>query len=106
MLAGVVMVFLAVVQIGITGMTHVLLTGAAADAARGTAVTGDVHLGQMRIEPIAALPFIRLTERVIRQTWIDGLPVAEVRISSRVPGLLPWGVREVTVVRHSIMEQW
>lgn len=104
MLAGIVMVFLAVLQVGITGMTHVLLVGAAADAARGVAVTRDATVGQARIEPLAALPFMNLSERSIGQTWIDGLPLTEVRVTARVIALLPWGGREVSVVRHSLME--
>lgn len=101
-LAGVLVLFLALVQVAMAGVTHLLLSGAAVDAARVAAVTRDAEQGQSRLDSVAGL--VSLEHRHVFETHIEGVAVSEVQVVARVPMLLPWGPREIRVTRHSIIE--
>jgi hypothetical protein len=104
-LSAIVVTFLAILQIGIAGMAHTMLAGAAADAARGVAISRDLEVGQARVDRIAQLPFLTVEDVSIRERWLDGLLMIEVSLSAHIPALIPWGGRSVQITRHSLVEQ-
>jgi hypothetical protein len=101
-LAGLMVLFLAVLQLLLIGSARVYLTGIATDAARGAAVQ-DASVARQRLAD--RVPFLTVEEESIVERWDMNLPVVEVSVSARIPALLPWVPRRVHVVRHALIDQ-
>jgi hypothetical protein len=104
-LAGLLMIFLALLQLAVTAFAHTYIAGVTADAARAAAASTDLASVERRLEELLVLPMIEVDEISLRQSWVSDLALIRVQVRARVPSLVPLGAREIDVTRHALIDK-
>jgi hypothetical protein len=103
-LAGLVLIFLALLQLAVTAFAHTYVSGVAADAARAAAASGETESVQKRLEELLVLPMLTVDEISVHTAWDRNLPLMRVRVRAVFPALLPGVGREIEVIRHALVD--
>jgi hypothetical protein len=103
-LAGLMLIFLALLQLAVTAFAHTYVAGVAADAARAAAASTEIEPVEKRLAELLEIPMIRVQEISVHSTWDRNLPVMRVQVHVELPALVPGVVREFKVIRHALVD--